>query len=128
MLDVLQQLGEIQSAYVPEIAEKLRSSRSKKVLREFVGDLLAWTQDLSGEDLARIDERFASMNLPTLTSMRDRQFRRLVELIERGNIRSEEEYRLLHERLNDVGPTAHSEALRVRAEQMLGACAKTWSA
>jgi hypothetical protein len=53
--------------------------------------------------------------------MRCSRDRRIVEVLDRGRIRGAEEYRLLHERLADVGPTGLPKELRERADAMMGA-------
>jgi hypothetical protein len=119
MFGVLEELGEIRAEHAGDVTERIRRVRSATVLRQVVNDILEWTQDLSGADLASVDAKLAGQGLPSLTLMRNVRDRRIVEIIERGQIRSAEEYRLLTERLADVANTGLPASLLDRAEQLL---------
>jgi len=40
-------------------------------IREAVGDAIEWSQDISGDDLAAVDDQLASAGLPTLSQVRE---------------------------------------------------------
>jgi hypothetical protein len=89
--------------------------------RQAAGDTVEMCQDLSSAAVAQLDAELLAANLPTLTQMRNRQFRKIQAILDRGAIRSEAQYRLLDSVLSDTAGTILTEAERVRADQLLAA-------
>ena len=80
-----------------DVLEPLRTTRSLRGLREAAGD-----------------------GLPTLTLMRDRRYRSLLEILSRGRIASDEEFRLVNGFVSDLD-THLSGAARDAAEALMQA-------
>ena len=105
--------------------EPLRLTKSVAGLREAVRDCVEMLQDLDGDELRRFDQKLLAASLPTLTQMRDRRFRDLQQILGRGEVRNEEEHRLVESFLADVGSQGLSETDRATAESVLR---KLWRA
>jgi len=59
-------------------------------------DAVEMSQDLAGEQLARLDSELASKGLPTLSAMRNATYRKALAVLARGRVRTEEEWHLLN--------------------------------
>jgi hypothetical protein len=56
-----------------------------------------------------LDQRVISKGLPSLTNMRDSDYRKLSQILYRGNIKNKSEYNILLSYLNDTSNTALSD-------------------
>jgi len=88
-------------------------------LREAVADLLEMTQDVGGAQLAAIDALLATRGAPSLTAKRLERRRWLGRLLKRGSLESDEEYRVLRGKLDDVDDATFAESQRNLAKDML---------
>ena len=88
-------------------------------LRIVLSDLLEWSQDIEGTELHRLDQRLISKGLPSLTNMRDSQFRKLCQILYRGKIKDKSEYSFLLSYLNDTTNTALSDNDIDKANKLL---------
>jgi len=87
-----------------------RQSMTKSQAAMLVADVLEWNQDLDGEDLTALDEHLANRGLPTFTLVRRRQDREFANVLARGTIASDDEWRLLNARLSDLdGPLSEND-------------------
>jgi hypothetical protein len=75
-----------------------------KGIRMAVGDFLEMTRDFTPQQVADADTAFAAAGAPLLSTMRAKIWRKVPKILARGKIRSEVEYYLVIERLNDMGP------------------------
>ena len=64
-------------------------------IRQAANDMIEACQDIHGKDLEKLDEKLSEQNLPTLTSMRQKGFNILLQIISRNIIKNEEEWYLL---------------------------------
>jgi hypothetical protein len=94
--------------YSPGLADSLAAEERRSIpqaraqVRMLLQDLLEVTRDLAPDFVRSVDERFAAAGLPTLSEIRREVWKTIPKVLARGRIRSEEEYYLLVERLNDV--------------------------
>jgi len=100
-------------------AAAIEASSSLPGLRAASSDMIECTQDFDGGMLAQLEERLASQNLPSLALMRSRQGRLIAEIVARGEIRSEDECRLILSVLSDVDSLILSGTNREIAEQLV---------
>jgi len=77
------------------------------------------SRDLSGQQVRTVDDRMAAAGLPTLTAMRERVWQTVSKVLKRGKCRTDAEYYLVIERINDVGDLTLSTEERERLEQIL---------
>jgi hypothetical protein len=87
-------------------------------MRQVVSDLLEWSQDLKGAPLDELDAKLNAKALPTLTLMRARANKQFADILVRGCIRDEEEYRILSGRISDVDSDL-TETDRALADRLL---------
>ena len=103
-----------------ELFRAIADVKSMSAARMVVQDLLEWSQDLHGRELADLDERLAADSLPTLSLMRSRQDAQFGKILQRGFVSTEGEYQLLSARLADTDSPLSS-ADRSLAERLLAA-------
>jgi len=72
-----------------------------------------------GKGARTVDDRMAAAGLPTLTAMRERVWQTVSKVLKRGKCRTDAEYYLVIERINDVGDLTLSTEERERLEQIL---------
>jgi hypothetical protein len=80
-------------------------SKFRSALREGLGDLVEWLQDLDGVSLAELDTFLTTQGAPSLTAMRLKRRSGIRRLLKRGSLVSDEEYRAVMSILNDVSET-----------------------
>lgn len=85
--------------------ERRSMTQARAGIRMAVQDLLEATRHVDPGFVQRVDARFAAAGLPTLSWMRREVWKTIPKVLARGRIRTEEEYYLLIERLNDVSDT-----------------------
>lgn len=106
-------------------ANSLKESLSHRVpisgLRQAAGDMVEWCQDLSPTSVSRLDAILATANGPTLSQMRNRQFRQLQGVLAQDKLKSAAQYQLLESALADTADSKLSESDRTRANRLLAA-------
>ena len=64
-------------------------------IRQAANDLVEMSQHLAGKDLAKLDKKLEELNLPSLSSMREKGYRELLKILSRNKIRNEDEWYLV---------------------------------
>jgi hypothetical protein len=103
--------------FAKEAAGKKRKPRS--ALRIALQDLLEWSRSLTPEQRIHADSWLRDKGLPTLSAMSSEIWQTIPKLLERGRIRTDVEYYLLIERLNDFSDSGLTEEQRERLSQMV---------
>ena len=75
---------------------------------------------LTPQQVRAVDDRMAASSLPTLTVMRERVWQTVSKVLKRGKCRTDGEYYLVIERINDVSDLTLSTEDRERLEQIVG--------
>jgi len=88
-------------------------------VRDGLQDLLEMTKDLSPQKVQLADSKLKAAGVPTLSTMRSEIWRTVPKLIERGRIKTESEYYLLVERLNNATDAELSQAARNQIAEMV---------
>ena len=88
-------------------------------VRQGLQDLLEMSRDLSPQKVQMADSHLKATGAPTLTTMRSEIWRTIPKLIKRGRIKTESEYYLLVERLNDATGAELSQADRDQLADMV---------
>jgi len=78
------------------------------------------SRDLRAQQVRTVDERMAASSLPTLTAMRERVWQTVSKVLKRGKCRTDAEYYLVIERINDVSDLTLCTEERERLEQIVG--------
>jgi hypothetical protein len=86
-----------------------------------VRDLTEWSQDLAGKALDQLNHCLATENLPTLSLLRSREDNAFCRILERNEIRTEDEYRLVNARVSNAS-SALPTPDREMAEHLLASC------
>jgi hypothetical protein len=107
---------------VTRMISVVETTSSKSGLQQVARDLVEGTLGLSEVEVREIDDRLASRDLPTLSSMRDSEGREFRKILLRGRIRDEDEARFVEARLSDMGPTGPSDSERALANALLLSC------
>ena len=115
-LAVLDQVGVSASQ---SALEPLRTTRSLRGLREAARDMVEMCEDLRIDQVEALDERLAWEGLPTLSLMRDSRHRSFLNVLSRGRIESDEEFRLINSYVSDVDSPHLSEEARAKANALL---------
>ncbi len=64
-------------------------------VRQAANDMLEATGDIAGDELNRLNTVLSDKGLPTLSNMRDKSFKKVIQLLSRNKLKSEDEWRLL---------------------------------
>jgi hypothetical protein len=102
-----------------EDRERICKSKSIRGVREAARDMVEMCQDFNPAQVAVLDERLARDGLPTLSAMRNRTYRELLQILTRGEIRSDEEFRLVSAFVSDVDSRHLSDADRAQADALM---------
>ena len=92
----------------PTVREALRSLEQDRPrgwragVHQGLQDLLEMSKDLTPEKVRLADSQLKAAGAPTLSTMRSEIWRTIPKLIKRGRIKTESEYYLLVERLNNA--------------------------
>jgi hypothetical protein len=82
--------------------ERTRPRGWRSGLRQAVQDLLEMSRDFSPADVRAADAALAQKGAPTLSTLRSEIWSTIPKILRRGRIKTESEYYLIIERLNDV--------------------------
>jgi hypothetical protein len=104
-----------------QFREPIQTSRSLRGMREASRDMVEWAGGLNREQLAQLDSRLSARGLPTVSVMRQRQNREFAQILVRGSVVSDEEFRVLTSAVADVDSDWLSPGDRELAEDILGA-------
>jgi hypothetical protein len=100
--------------------EQRAFAQARAEVRMVLQDLLEWSRDFGPGFAKAIDPHFAAAGLPTVSQMQREVWKTIPKVLTRGRIRTEAEYYLLIERLNDVSDTdGLSQAERDQISQMV---------
>ena len=83
--------------------EKLLQRESKddwlsspiKGVRQAANDMVEMTQDIKDKELEIIDIKLNYLGLPTLTILRQEEYKRLIKILSKGKLKNEDEWRVL---------------------------------
>ena len=64
-------------------------------VRQAANDMIEASQGIYGESLARIDIELKKLGCPTLSNMRKKGYKKLLQILSRSKIKNEDEWRLL---------------------------------
>ena len=70
-------------------------SMALRGLRQAVSDVVEMTQDLEGLALDDLEARLREAGAPSLRSMRDRRLRQVFQILNRGQVRNQDEWYVL---------------------------------
>jgi hypothetical protein len=71
-------------------------------IRQAATDMVEATQDFEGASLGELESRLAAAGAPSLACMRDRRVQQVFKLLQQGEIRTDDEARLLQTVLSDT--------------------------
>ena len=100
-------------------AESRGARSARTALRLGLQDLLEISRDLSPPRIAELDARLRDLGLPTLAAVQARVWQTIPKVLTRGRIRTEAEYYLLIERLNDVSDATMDDGDRDRLARII---------
>jgi len=90
---IMQELG--MDKYLPEDSHSVWLGHPISGIRQVANDMLEATQDISIKELAKLDAKLDCLNLPTLTSMRQKSYKKLLHILSRNHVKNESEWRVL---------------------------------
>ena len=64
-------------------------------VRQAANDMLEATEDIKDKELNRLDKLLSEKGLPTLSRMRAKGYKKVIQLLSRNTLNNEEEWRLL---------------------------------
>ena len=91
-----------------------------KGLRQAAADVVEMFQDIHGDDLAALEQRFAAAGAPSLAAMRSRRVADIFRILNRPEIRTDDEWRLLNAVVSDSADRILDEPGRALGQRMLG--------
>ena len=87
-------------------------------LRMAAADMVEWCQDIAGEPLAYLVATLNAAQLPTLTAMRDAQYREAVSMLARDAVRTEADWHVLNRLVVNMADSPLSASERDQAERL----------
>ena len=100
--------------------ERIEWNRSSLAgIRMAARDAVEWSKDLAGEQLAKLDAELASQGLPTLTAMRNVNYRKALAVLERGAVRNDEEWHMLNGLVADTSDLTLTSVEREQADRLV---------
>ena len=99
--------------------EPLRKCNKLRDLRTAAADMVEMCQDITGEQLSDLDNLLLEKGFPTLSEMRDRNLRRLREILSEERIRSADDWRFVESFLSDVDSEVLTSKDRETANRIL---------
>lgn len=100
--------------------ERIKWNRSSLAgIRMAARDAVEWSKDLAGEQLAKLDAKLASEGLPTLTAMRNVNYRKALAVLERDAVRNEEEWEILNGFVADTADLTLTPVERGQADRLV---------
>ena len=102
-----------------EMISTIEKCNNLSQLRIVLSDMLEWTQDIKGAELDGINTNLASMGLPSLSLMRDKKYKKLMNILSKSKIICDSEYNLVIAYLNDVNNSCLSENEISKANKLM---------
>ena len=99
--------------------EPLRTCNNMRELRVAAADMVEMCQDMTGKQLADLDSLLNEKGFPSLSEMRDRNLRRLREILSKERIKSDDDWRFVESYLSDVDSDVLTGKERDAANRML---------
>jgi len=96
------------------------STCSDRQLDMLLGDVAEWGRGLSKVRVDELDRCLEAADLPLLTTMMKGSARNARQIVARGHIKSDDEFRLLNGIVSDVESSVFSAEEKVSVESMLG--------
>ena len=113
--------GSSESDFASEHREVLRSPGwTLAQARMAASDIIEMAQDIRGDWLSNLDAALEASGLPTLSAMRNTQYRKLLRILTTGKIGSESEHRLVIAALANLDSGELSNSERIQLEAVLG--------
>jgi hypothetical protein len=99
--------------------ERIEWNLPPRAIKMVVSDVVEWSRDLTGEQLMILDSQLASEGLPTLSAMRNANYRTAIAVLDRGAVRNQEEWHILNALVSDTADRTLSTVERQQAERLL---------
>ena len=88
-------------------------------LRQAAYDVVEMFQDLAGDDLDAMEERFAKAGAPSLCELRRHRIGDIFRVLSRAKIRDDDEWRLINAVVSDLATGILDEAHRALAQRLV---------
>lgn len=102
-----------------EMISTIEKCNNLSQLRIVLQDMLEWTQDIKEAELEEIDTNLASMGLPSLSLMRNKNYKKLIKIFSKNKISNNSEYNLVTAYLNDINNSCLSKNEISKANELL---------
>ena len=94
-------------------------SAALKGIRQAAADVVEMFQDVQGDDLVALEQRFAAAGAPSLAAMRSRRVADIFRVLNRAEIRTDDEWRLVNAVVSDTADRILDEPSRAIAHRLL---------
>ena len=104
-VEVLEYINQTEREEIPFMKDMIKvvsSFKSKRDINSTVSEVIEMSQDYTGEKLDLLNETLEAKSLPSLTFMRSKESRLVLSIIQRGAIKTDDEFRLLSSFLNET--------------------------
>lgn len=104
-VEVLEYINRTEREEIPfmkDMVKVVSSFNNKRDINSTVSEVIEMSQDYTGEKLELLNETLEAKNLPSLTLMRSKESRLVLSIIQRGAIKTDDEFRLLNSYLNET--------------------------
>lgn len=104
-VEVLEYINRTEREEIPfmkDMVKVVSSFNNKRDINSTVSEVIEMSQDYTGEKLELLNETLEAKNLPSLTLMRSKESRLVLSIIQRGAIKTDDEFRLLNSYLNEA--------------------------
>ncbi|WP_163131043.1 hypothetical protein [Agarivorans sp. Alg241-V36] len=104
-VEVLEYINRTEHEEIPFLKDMIKvvsSFKNKRDINSTVSEVIEMSQDYTGEKLELLNETLEAKNLPSLTFMRSKESRLVLSIVQRGAIKTDDEFRLLNSYLNET--------------------------
>jgi hypothetical protein len=102
LLKFINQTEPEEISYINDMIKIAETINSKADINSMISDLLEMSEDFKGAKLDSLNEILRSKDLPTLTFMRAKKSRLVLSILNRGAIKTDDEFRLLNSFIDEA--------------------------
>jgi hypothetical protein len=102
-----------------EMISSIERCNNLSQLKMALSDMLEWTRDIKGAELEEVNTILASKGLPSLSLIRNKEHKKLIDILSKSKISNDSEYNLVMAYLNDINNSFLSKGEKSTANKLL---------
>ena len=119
ILKTVEKLSISESKMIQDMVGIVQNTTKITELRTVFADMLEWSFGFDRKDFDELNQKLNRMNLPTLTKLRDKNYKIFLKILRNGKIINESEYKLVDTYLSNPDTINISEIEREKANEIM---------